>query len=99
MLQEYALLAIETQYAKVLHAGYQRNVQQHMKETGDMLQVIFPSSNSSLIYRPIYDVLISLYFPDPKSDVGDRRLPTILHCYTICVYLTHLSPIFYPPGS
>lgn len=34
MLQEYALLTIETQHDKAVHIGYQRNVQQHMKKTG-----------------------------------------------------------------
>nr|XP_054772895.1 DNA-binding protein RFX6-like [Lytechinus pictus] len=33
MLQEYALLTIETQHEKAVHIGYQRNVQQHMKKT------------------------------------------------------------------
>eukprot|EP00057_Strongylocentrotus_purpuratus_P009190 XP_011663664.1 PREDICTED: DNA-binding protein RFX6 [Strongylocentrotus purpuratus] len=33
MLQEYALLTIETQHDKAVHIGYQRNVQQHMKQT------------------------------------------------------------------
>ncbi|XP_072163038.1 DNA-binding protein RFX6-like [Diadema setosum] len=36
MLQEYALLAIETQHDKIIHAGYQRNVQRHMKETAEI---------------------------------------------------------------